>query len=193
MQITTGHFNIFPILEFVAKNPLLPHNGSLNQKAYSETIRQVVKGVPADKPGWYLWGKFNDTGWWEAIYLGKAGKQKTSCLYNRLYDELREEAVAFWAAVYGRETASKLQYKLYKGKYLSGVQRSMRKSNTHFVVWIACPDISEAEVHKEERALIHIYRPANNAQREKYPDQSELTNELVHAIDEEIGRIKINI
>jgi hypothetical protein len=67
-------------------------------------------------PGWYLWRRFNDMGWWETVYLGKAGKQKTSSLHTRLYDEFREECIAFWSEVYGRKPMVKQHKKLYDRK-----------------------------------------------------------------------------
>src|SRR5215469_12262869 len=107
MITTTGHFNLFPILEFACNHPIMPSPQNIElQKEYTNLLKEIAKDVP-DKPGWYLWGHFNDMGWWETIYLGKAGKQKTSSLYTRLYDELREECIAFWAEVYGREAMIK--------------------------------------------------------------------------------------
>lgn len=190
MKITTGHFNILDILKFVAEHPLMPKRNVGEWKVYADIVSKLVHNVPNSQPGWYLWGRFNEIGWWETIYLGKAGNQKTSSLQQRLKDELSEERVAFWSAIFGRETAVKMSHKLYNGKYTLNVQRALRKSNTHFIVWLACTGISEAEVNKEEGALIHIYRPANNAQREKHPKRSDLTEQIYCALDKEIDKIK---
>lgn len=173
----------------MAEHPLMPKRNVGEWKNYAGIVSKLVHNVPNNQPGWYLWGRFNEIGWWETIYLGKAGNQKTSSLHQRLKDELSEERVAFWATIYGREVATKLANKLYNGKYVSNVQRSLRKINTHFIVWLAYSGLSEAEVNKEERALIHIYRPANNAQREKYPERSNLTEQISRAFDKEIDAI----
>ncbi len=53
--------------------------------------------------------------------MGKAGTKKTTSLQARLYEELLDERVVFWAAVYGREIASKMQSKIFKGRYDHGV------------------------------------------------------------------------
>ena len=192
MKITTGHFNIFDILKFVAEHPLMPKRNVGEWKSYASLVSKLVHNVPDNQPGWYLWGRFNETGWWETIYLGKAGCQKTSSLQQRLKEELSDERVAFWATIYGREVATKLAHKLYSGKYVSNIQRSLRKSNTHFIVWLAYPGISESEINKEEDALIYFYRPANNARRKKYPEQSDFTEQIYRAFEEEIDKIKMS-
>jgi hypothetical protein len=190
MEINTGHFNIFNILKFVAENPTMPKRNVGEWKNYAEIISDIVSNVPEDKPGWYLWGRFNEVGWWETIYLGKSGNKKTASLKARLREELSDERVAFWATIYGREVATKIAHKLYKGKYTSNIQRSLRKSNTHFVIWLACSDLSEEEIVKEEGILIDVYRPANNAQRQEYPKQSSFTQKIIRAFDAEMDKIK---
>lgn len=189
MELKTGHFNIFDILKFVACHPNIPKGDSKHWKEYTQIVNELTKDVPSDKPGWYLWGKFNEIGWWETIYLGKAGYKKTSSLQRRLKDELLEERPAFWSDIFGREIATKLMNKLYNNKYSTQIQRSLRKCHTHYIIWISCSEISEKDIHKEERALIHYFRPANNAQREKFSVRSELTEQIYRLIEEEITKI----
>ena len=132
MNLQTGSFNLFPIFEFAANNSTLPsHKNTLLQKDYSKVISQCVSEVPK-KPGWYLWGRFNDMGWWETVYLGHAGVAQT--LHTRLYDELREECIAFWSEVYGRERAIRQNKNIYRGKY-GDATRSLRKSGSRIVAW----------------------------------------------------------
>lgn len=190
MEITTGHFNIFDILKFVSDNPTMPKRNVGEWKVYAGIVSNLVSNVPDNKAGWYLWGKFNEVGWWETIYLGRAGNQKTSSLRARLREELSDERVAFWATIYGREVATKIAHKLYKGKYLSGTQRSLRKSNAHFIIWLSCSEISEADIAKEEGILIDVYRPANNAKRQEYPKQSNFTQQIIRGFNAEIDNIK---
>ena len=76
MEITTGHFDIFNILKFVAENPTMPKRSVGEWKAYADLVSNLVSSVPDDKAGWYIWGKFNEVGWWETIYLGKSGNKK---------------------------------------------------------------------------------------------------------------------
>ena len=122
-------------------------------------------------------------------HLGKAGKQKTSSLHTRLYDELREECIAFWSEVYGREPMIKQHKKLYGGKY--DPTRSLRKSGSRIVVWVAIEDsISEEEVKRQEDLLIKIYRPTHNAARwNRDTLHEEMTEKIEKAIEEELKSI----
>ena len=128
-------------------------------------------------------------GWWETVYLGKAGKKKTSSLHTRLYDELREECIAFWSEVYGRELIVKQHKKLYGGRY--DPTRSLRKSGSRIVVWVASEDsISEEDVKRQEDLLIKIYRPTHNAARWNLDtSHDEMTGKIEKAIEEELKSI----
>lgn len=187
MTLQTGHFNLFQILEFAASHPTLPsYKDKPLQAAYARLIRQVLMGVPS-LPGWYWWGRFNDMGWWETIYLGKAGKKKTSSLHTRLYDELREECIAFWAEVYGREPMMRQNRAIYNGKYGEPI-RSLRKSGSRIVVWVAVEDtISEEEIKRQEDFLIKIYRPTHNAARWSLDvAHTDLTTEIERSVEGEL-------
>lgn len=96
----TGHINLFGVYEFVATHPELVRESKM--KPYSDFAKGLVKAIP-HASGWYLWGRFNDVGWWETIYLGLADKRKTASLRARILEELKDELVAFWATVYGYE------------------------------------------------------------------------------------------
>jgi len=185
MDFQTGHFSLFKIYEYVASHPKM-HSGKTNEaKAYSNLISELINGIPTKKSGWYLWGRFNDIGWWETIYLGKAGN-----LSVRLYDELREECIAFWAFVYGKETASKQASKITNGKYDGAIPRCLRKTGTHFIVWISGSELIEDDIKREEKALIERYRPSYNAQRITYPEQTSATKMIIELLDLEIEKIK---
>lgn len=190
MKISIGHFNIFPILQFAAEHPVMPspHNVNL-QKEYKLIIDKAIKDVTPNLPGWYLWGKFNDMGWWETIYLGKAGKKKTSSLRTRLYDELREECIAFWSSIYGREPMIKQHNRIYNSRY--DPTRSIRKIGSQFVIWIAVQNtISEDEIKKQEDILIKIYRPTHNAARwNNHIQHDQLTDEIEKAVEIELEKI----
>ena len=186
----SGRLNLFSVFAFVAKNSQLPSPDSIKQKEYKGVIESTLEKVPDDKPGLYLWGKFNSMGWWETIYLGKAGKKKTSSLHTRLYDELREECFAFWSYVFGSETVMKQAKKLYKGKYTSQITRSLRKIGSHFIIWISIDDeISEQEIADQEEILINIYRPTHNHRRTVHTEPNDLTGSIKDKIEQEIESI----
>jgi hypothetical protein len=194
-ELKSGHFNIFPLLAFVADNPAMSSGEGLGIRGLKSEVNKLLEGreekeVPKRR-GWYLWGRFNDIGWWETIYLGKSGNQKTSSLVTRLSDELMEESVALWAFVYGREVAAKQKSHIYKGKYDKQTPRSLRKMYAQFIIWIAADNpISEEEVKRQEALLIDIYRPTHNATRPKCSNPDDLTQDIKDEVDEQIKRIQ---
>ena len=191
MVIQTGHFNLFPIFNFAASNVMMPSSmDRQTQSDYSKLIKNTIKDVPT-LPGWYLWGKFNDMGWWETVYLGKAGKKKTSSLHTRLYDELREECIAFWAEVYGREPMIKQNAKRPNAHNYGPPTRPLRKIGSRFVVWVATEEIvAEEEIKKQEDLLIKMYRPTHNAARWNHNTlQDNNTQKIELAIEKELKTI----
>lgn len=189
MQLHSGHINIFPIYQFIAEHPNLVSAKNNDMRGYTALINKIVSGIPNDRPGWYLWGKFNNIGYWETIYLGKAGNNKTSSLRARLKEELLDERTAFWGTVFGVEPTVKQFRKIFGDKY-GDHNRAYRKSGTHFIVWVSAALISEGEVKTEEHTLIALYRPASNIQRVSYPPHTQYTDQVLRAIDSEIETIK---
>lgn len=185
-NINTGHFDLFKIYSVVANNPKFLF-GREELKTYSATVNDIIENVPK-KAGLYLWGRFNDVGWWETIYLGKAGNKKTSSLKARLREELMDERALFWATIFGIEPTEKQFQKITKNKYGSGI-RTYRKKNVHFIIWASIDDASEEEIKKEEDILIDIYRPTQNTQRIRYPAKSEITEQIIRSIDDQIDTI----
>lgn len=191
MKLQTGHFNLFPILEFAASSVTIPSfQDKALQSQYSKLINKTIDEVP-NAPGWYLWGRFNDMGWWETVYLGKAGKKKTSSLRTRLYDELREECIAFWAEVYGREPMTTQWAKMPNSHKYGPPTRALRKSGSRIVVWIGADDnISEEEIKRQEDLLIKLYRPTHNAARwNQNATHDDLTEAVEMAVENELKAI----
>lgn len=187
-DIKTGHLDLFDIYKYVATHPNFVSGKNGDMLSYTKLVNGIVDHIPKDKPGWYLWGRFNDVGFWETIYLGKAGNKKTSSLYARIKEELLDERLAFWATVYGVEPTEKQFRKIFKNKYGSNT-RSYRKKNIHFIVWASASPISEDEVKEEEHVLISAYKPAINIHRITYPSRTKYTDRIIQAIDEEIQNI----
>lgn len=184
MNLETGHLNLFDIYRFVAAHPKFVSGINGDMGVYTKIVGRVVENIPA-KPGWYLWGGFNEVGFWHTIYLGKAGNKKTSSLKARIKEELLDERAAFWATIYGSEPTERQFQKIYKNKYGPGT-RSYRKRNVHFIVWVSATPITEEEIKEEESVLIAAYRPAINIQRLTYPPRTHRTDSVVRAIDAEI-------
>jgi hypothetical protein len=188
--MTGGHLNLFGILEFVAENPVLFGRKNGKKWSYSDHVKRLLDRVPSERGGWYLWGRFNDAGWWETVYLGKADKRKVSSLKGRLSDELKEEGICFWASVFGRERTLRQFSKRYRGKYDKGTTRSFRKIGAQFVIWIAADlDTPGSEIERQEKILIRMYRPTHNTIRGSYVDRDSLTDRIEEKIEDEISRI----
>lgn len=188
MQLQTGHIHLFDIYKFVAGNPKLVSGKNGDMSGYTKLVNNIVSSIPNDKPGWYLWGKFNNVGWWETVYLGKAGNKKTSSLRARIKEELLDERCSFWATLFGIESISKQFKKIFKDKYGDN-NRQYRKMGTHFIIWASAEPISEEEILQEEKTLITLYRPAVNIQRVSYPPHTQNTEHVLRAIDFEIQKI----
>lgn len=187
MNIKSGHFHLFSLVEFATNNPIMPHPGNKSlQSEYAMLLKSIVSQVP-DLSGWYLWGRLKDMGSWETVSLGKSVKKKTSSLHTRLYDVLREECIAFWSEVYGRDPMVLQHKKLYGGKYNSN-SRSLEKSGSRMIIWVASEDsISEEDVERQKQLLINIYRPAQNIARVNLDiPHDEMTTALVKVIEEEL-------
>jgi hypothetical protein len=187
MELTTGHLNLFDIYRFVAVHPKFVSGKNGDMGDYTKLINMIVESIPI-QPGWYLWGRFNDVGFWETVYLGKAGNKKTSSLKARIREEMLDERAAFWATVYGSEPTERQFQKIYKNKYGPGT-RSYRKRNIHFIVWASATPTTEEEIKTEESVLITLYRPAVNIQRVTYPPHTTNTEQVLKAIDGEIRGI----
>jgi hypothetical protein len=187
MNIQTGHIDLFDIYKFVASHPKFVSGKNGDMGEYTKIVNSVVASIPANA-GWYLWGRFNDVGFWETVYLGKSGNKKTSSLKARLKEELLDERAAFWATLYGSETTERQFQKIYKHKYGPGT-RSYRKRNIHFIVWVSATPITEEEVHSEEKILITLYRPAVNIQRVSYPPHTPYTEKVLRAVDDTIYKL----
>jgi len=187
INLDSGHVNLFDIYKFVATHPKFVSGKNGDMGEYTKLVSAIVESIPK-QAGWYLWGRFNDVGFWETVYLGKSGNKKTSSLYARIKEELLDERNAFWATVYGSEPTERQFQKIYKNKYGPGT-RSYRKRNVHFIVWLSIDDITEEEIRAEEQTLITLYRPAVNIQRVSYPPHTRNTERILKSIDSEIQKI----
>ncbi len=202
----SGHFSLFPLLAFVAKNPALPPFLGRGEKRKSTPYRKAVVEVLTGariprKAGWYVWGKFNDAGFWDSIYIGKTESGKYANLFTRLEGELREEYPGIYATVFGRYWTATAARKLFKeharrgGKdWSAGIERSLRKTDTHFIIWAAAPEeMTNKDILDAETALISAFRPGFNIKRPKVEGRKLYEDPRVHAsmvaLEDEISRI----
>lgn len=183
----SGHFNIFPILEFVAEHPQIPSRSKGDFRLYAKMVNRLTIAIPKEQ-GWYLWGKFSENSKWETFYLGKSGKRKTSSLRPRIKEELSNERIAFWAFVYGKKCAFKEHNKLYRGRFDREAKRSLRKVGANFIIWVSDEAANEDDISLEERNLISYYQPIGNIQVVK-SKLSPKTKVIVKNINKEIHKL----
>lgn len=75
--LRTGHFSLFPILEFARRNLTLPTHYAGNAE-YRGLITRTVLDVTR-LVGWYLWGRIDDTGAYEMISPWNWSAAATCC------------------------------------------------------------------------------------------------------------------
>lgn len=190
MKLASGHVDLTDIMTFVTENAIQPGgHDKLLQRKYGHLIKQTVSEVP-ELAGWYIWGAFNDENEWITIYLGKAGNQKTSSLRTRLFDEMREECIAFWASIYGSDEMLNQHMDLYKGKWYKDALRAIRKKQTQHIFWVAgLEPIAETEIEQQEDLLIKLFEPKENIKRREINIRSELTQAIKNRIEHEISKV----
>jgi hypothetical protein len=200
----SGHFSLFPLFGFVAEHPALPpilNKGEKSTPYQAAAVELLKKAKVPQKGGWYVWGKFNDAGYYAPIYVGMASLGKTSNLFVRLREEFRNEYLAVFATVYGRYWASTAAKKIYKervkrGKkdYSDEIERNLRKTDTHFVMWTTAPTwMTKKDIERVETTLINVFRPGFNMKRPKIDVKALYEDPKVHpfivALEYEIGKI----
>src|SRR5438874_2035603 len=85
--LDAGQFSLFPVLEFAKQNPEMPSQQDPGlQGVFRNLLERLIASVPR-LPGWYFWGHVDAANSWQTDYVGKAEN-----LWQRLFDELREEA-----------------------------------------------------------------------------------------------------
>lgn len=178
MNLRKGYFSLAPIFDFAARYRDLPSPGSLVQSEYSELLKKVVESVP-ELPGWYDWGRFDASGRWDHLYIGKASRDKKR-LRTRMYDHLREDAAVYWAELHGAEGTLSQQHKAYPhGNYDEKTRRILDRLNefggARFVVWVGVEGaISDEEITHQEKVLITDLIPKRNVHRYiNYPRASD--------------------
>lgn len=187
-----GYLDLFRLLEFAARNPRMPAGrGGLFAK-YTKLTNQITASIPKE-PGWYWWGKFDESvkanNGWQTVYLGKSENRQTSSLSARIREELKDERIAIWATVFGTDRASQHQHDSYSGRYDIAAKRSLRKANTHFIIWVSDVTASQEDVIQQEKALIRQYRPPANRQKGNASAATPRTVAIIQRFQLEIDNI----
>ncbi len=62
---------------------------------YDQLAETVVSNIARER-GLYLWGTYAPNGLWSNVYVGKASLGKTTHLYARILEELKDERIFLW-------------------------------------------------------------------------------------------------
>ena len=104
-------------------------------------------------------------GYWNSIYLGKAGYGKTTNLRARILEELKDERCSVWMAVFNKEKLHAIRDRIHSGRYEREWERGMKKAGTTHIVWVPKPGIAPENITLVEADLIESLYPTANRQR----------------------------
>jgi hypothetical protein len=164
------------------------HEGLLRKKQqraeYGRKAEELCGGI-ADCPGFYLWGRYEPNGLWRNIYLGKAGRGKTTSLRARILKELKDERSALWISkpkvtIGTLDAAGEVNHGKMWPKYRNLLNRILRKAGATHIVWAADPAQDDSKVRDVESDLIELLSPSGNLNRPVPPHKlQDHTKEIV--------------
>jgi hypothetical protein len=138
-------------------------------KEYSKCCKKLTKDIP-ETQGIYIWGCY-DKGKWRTIYVGQAGRGKTSNLRARILEELKDERCCLWRAVCSEKKLYEIGPRVHpknprrwEEKIKSEWNRALRKAGTTHIVW-SQTDVGNKDVRKIEAVLIEEFDPEANKAR----------------------------
>jgi hypothetical protein len=138
--------------------------GSPLRRQYGSVAAKICESI-APRQGFYLWGRYENNGLWQNIYLGKAGFGKTAHLQARILEELRDERSCLWRAFVEEEMLLKAGVKNHPKmwhKYQPQMTRALRKAGTTHIIWVADPNLKNSAVTNIESDLIETLNPLAN-------------------------------
>jgi hypothetical protein len=138
--------------------------GSLPGKEYCHLCDRLADVID-EAQGFYLWGKYDERGYWHSIYLGKAGFGETKSLKKRIREELKDERCCFWRSVLDETKLHEIRERIHNGKYERSWKRAMKKAGTTHIVWEPAPAIAPENITRVEADLIEALNPKANLQR----------------------------
>ncbi|HEU5411687.1 MAG TPA: hypothetical protein VFU57_11750 [Candidatus Acidoferrales bacterium] len=136
---------------------------------YSKICNQASEGCP-EAQGFYLWGKYDKTGLWQNIYLGKAGFGDHKSIRKRIREELKDERCCIWRRIYSADELHAFRMKIHNGKYENEWKRAIRKSGSTHIVWVSAQSVADDQVTNVEADLIESLNPIANRVRPAPPD-----------------------
>jgi hypothetical protein len=173
--MNSGIVSLEPLHEFVRLHPgpeALDGNSKIGRK-YGQLAFDVTRSIETS-PGVYLWGAYDQGGFWKNIYVGKApsGKTpsgKTAKLKARILEELKDERCCLWHAVLTETQLMDARARYYGSRYEYEWLRSFRKAGATHIAWVSYPEVSNHAVQNIESDLIELLNPSGNLERRVTP------------------------
>jgi hypothetical protein len=172
--MTHGKISLKALHEYAKQHPYGPPHRSKRDdrniyRPYRERVCDLIRKV-TETDGWYVW--FDSKGR-TATYIGQTANRQTSCLRQRLYDELTEELVAIWCHAKTKTDADKIAEiysKKYKRKYNQA--RAAKKKDADTILWISYPGVNYETLDVVEDKLIERFKPKANVRIQRNVDWS---------------------
>lgn len=162
-------------------------------RAFGRLAKSIVSSIDTHR-GFYLWGKYESTGLWRNIYLGKAEleKEKTANLRSRILEELKDERAFLWHNFLKKDFLFSLGEKYYPkmwSTYKVHWERTIQKTGTTHIIWVTTPELKNENIKMIESDLIEAINPIANFQRPSpKPDFQECTIEVISKFKENIHK-----
>ena len=163
---------------------------------YCTCCKECVSDVPEQR-GLYLWGFYNEAGFWVNVYIGLADFRKTARLKERLYKELTAERASIWRAVYPSKNdllaAGARTHPRMWPKYRIHWERALRKAGSTHILWVATPHLAPSGLESVESDIIEAMNPTGNRRRRMPPanfrkEAAEILDIFRETIHETINR-----
>lgn len=175
MQTQSNYIFIKDLYEFVRCDyyKTFRGNNDLGRK-YSRLVSKITSSIP-EKPGFYLWGSYNEDTSWNNIYVGKAGSKKSTNLRNRIKEELKDERQFLWLKNNDEETIDEIGLsnfpEMWEKEYRRNTQRALKKFNSTYIIWVSYESMSESleqDISDIESNLIDELGPTANSTKPSY-------------------------
>jgi len=141
-------------------------------------VKEITKSI-SEEAGFYIWGNFNKRNYWNSIYIGQTGINKTAGLKGRILKELNSERALIWQYFYDEKLLKKKCKEFYENKhetYAKQWERAYRRSGTTYVITIPTQLKDNRQIENVESDLIETMNPSANRKRPK-PNTEDFLDE----------------
>ncbi len=134
-------------------------------REYSRMCARLTATIP-DAAGVYLWGRYEKNLYWQNIYFGMAGSDKS--LRKRILEELKDERVFVWHHFLRKDDIQALRKNRLSELGHTGdpsyraSERALLKVHSTCIIWAT---LKEVDVRGIETDMIEALNPAANISR----------------------------